>query len=85
MDDCDKIEAKLREALEIEALEVVNFSHEHAGHAGSPGSGRSHFRLNIKSRELSALSRVAAHQRLYAILADEMASHIHALEINLQK
>ena len=85
MDDCAKIEAKLRTALAPSALEVTNASHEHAGHRSSPNSGRSHFRLNIKSSELNALSRVAAHQRIYAILSDELANQIHALEIHLQK
>jgi len=83
MDDCDKIEMKLRAALSPSHLEVINQSHLHAGHAGSPNSGRSHFSLTITAAELAGLSRVAAHQRIYGILAEEMASHIHALEIKL--
>lgn len=83
MDDCDKLKSKLEEALDAETIEVINFSHEHAGHAGSPNSGRSHFRVEIKSEELNALSRVAAHQRIYAILADEVADFVHALEIKI--
>jgi len=79
------MKSKLLEALGPAEVTVTNNSHLHAGHAGSPNSGRSHFRLEIRSEALAALPRVRAHQRVYEILAEEMASHIHALEINLVK
>ena len=85
MDDCEQIKSRLNAALTPEYLEVSNFSDQHAGHAGSPNSGRSHFRLVIRSQTLNALPRVAAHQRIYAALETEMAEHIHALEIVLLK
>lgn len=81
----ETIEAKLRAALRPAALRVINNSHLHAGHAGSPNNGRSHFRVEIQAEELNGMKRVAAHQRVYEVLADEMADHIHALEIILLK
>ena len=81
----DHIGQKLQAALEPSRLSVLNNSHLHAGHAGSPNNGRSHFRVEIESDTLNSLSRVAAHQRVYAILDEDMASYIHALEIILLK
>ena len=83
MDDCDLMKSKLLTALGSADIEISNTSHHHAGHAGSPNSGRSHFRVEIKSEILNSLPRVRAHQRVYEILEAEMRGHIHALEIIL--
>ena len=83
MDDCHIIKMKLSEALHPTRLEVTNFSDMHAGHVGSPNSGRSHFRVAIAANSLKPLSRVQAHQKIYEVLAQEMSDHIHALEITL--
>ena len=85
MDDCDLLKSKLNAALTGAQIEVINNSHLHAGHAGSPNNGRSHFKVSIKSDDLNAMMRVRAHQRVYEILDAEMKSHIHALEIELIK
>ena len=56
----EQIEAKLSAALSPELLEVENQSHLHAGHAGSPNSGESHFRVTLKVEALNALSGLSA-------------------------
>jgi len=83
MDDCDLIKLKITNALNDAQVQVTNNSHLHAGHAGSPNSGRSHFKVEITSTELSLLPRVRAHQKVYEILKVDMRSYIHALEIVL--
>ena len=83
MDASQQITDKLTAALAPSELRVVNFSHEHAGHAGSPGTGNSHFRVEIKAESLSDLPRVRAHQAIYAALEEEMKGFVHALEIVL--
>ena len=75
----EQIEAKLIDALSPSQMELENQSHLHAGHAGSPGSGDSHWHLTIKSEALDGLSRVAKHRKVYEILAEEIAGPIHAL------
>jgi BolA protein len=45
----DSITQKLRDAFAPLALEVVNDSHRHAGHAGAPGTGDSHFTIKVVS------------------------------------
>ncbi len=85
MNDCDLISSKIQDVLQPSAVRVINTSHMHAGHASSPNSGRSHFRVEVQSEALNALPRVRAHQQIYQILDAELKSHIHALEIVLLK
>ena len=78
----EQIEAKLRAALSPELLEVENQSHLHAGHAGSPNSGESHFRVTLKVEALNALSRVERYRKMHAILQAELDGPVHALSFN---
>ncbi len=78
-----KIEEKLKNALQPEILELTNESHLHAGHSGDDGSGESHFRLVIKSHNFKENNRVAQQREIFQILADEMKI-IHALSIKVQ-
>lgn len=77
----DTIAKKLTEAFDPEKLEVLNDSHRHAGHAGSPGTGESHFRVEIVSKKFSGLSRVESHRLINEALAQELAGPVHALTI----
>ena len=73
------IQAKLQAGLNPVELDVENESHLHAGHAGSPGTGSSHFRLRVVSEKFVGLNRVARQQLVYGLLKDEMAGPVHAL------
>ena len=74
----DRIEAKLRAALEAESVEVIDESHLHAGHAGAR-SGKGHFRVRVVSERFTGLSRIQSQRLVFAALAEEMESDIHAL------
>lgn len=76
-----RIRQKLSQRFSPEALEVVNESHRHAGHASSPGTGESHFAVGIVSAAFSGKSRLERHRMVNAELADELAGGIHALAI----
>lgn len=78
-----RIEQKLTDAFAPITLEVVNESHRHAGHAGSPGTGESHFAVTMTSATFEGLSRVDRQRRVYAVLADELAGPVHALSLTL--
>ncbi|MGB1160525.1 MAG: BolA family protein [Alphaproteobacteria bacterium] len=80
----EQIEAKLIAALSPEFLEVENESHLHAGHAGSPNSGESHFKISLKAEELSALPRLERYRKVHSILAEELAGPVHALSISFK-
>ena len=75
------IREKLTAALSPSALEIVDESHKHAGHAGARPQGESHFFVRIVSARFEGLGRVARQRLVYGALKDELASDIHALAI----
>jgi len=75
------IESKLMTAFAPERLDIVNESDRHSGHAGSPGTGESHFRVTIVSEKFTGLNRVERHRLVNAALANELAGPVHALAI----
>ncbi|MDA7947914.1 MAG: BolA family transcriptional regulator [Hyphomicrobiaceae bacterium] len=77
----DTIREKLTEAFLPVSIDVVNDSHRHAGHAGSPGTGESHFRVTIVSGAFDGLSRVERHRLVNTALAAELSGPVHALAI----
>jgi len=77
----DEIKRKLKQAFAPEALEVVNDSHRHAGHRGSPGTGESHFTIKVVSPVFAGKSRIERHRMVNQVLAEELAGKIHALAI----
>lgn len=72
---------QLMEALEPTRLEVVNESHLHAGHAGSPGTGESHFSVLVVSKVFEGRSRLERHRLVNGALADLLRNKVHALAI----
>ena len=76
-----RIREKLMLALRPTRLDVVNESHMHAGHAGSPGTGESHFRVIVVSPLFAGQSRVARHRLINDALAAELKGSVHALAI----
>ena len=75
------IEKKLGEGLTPRRLTVVDESHLHAGHAGAPDSGESHFRVEIVASAFGGLSRLARQRLVYGLLAEELKGPIHALAL----
>ncbi len=75
------IETKLTEALAPTRLTIEDEGHLHAGHAGAKAHGGGHFRVTIVSAAFEGLGPVTRHRRVYAVLAEEMKSRIHALAL----
>jgi BolA family transcriptional regulator, general stress-responsive regulator len=75
------ISAKLRQTFAPAALEVIDESHQHAGHAGAHEQGESHFRVRIVAEAFRGKSRVEQHRMVNAALAEEMRERVHALAI----
>lgn len=80
MNRAERISTRLRSALHTDAVELIDDSHLHAGHAGAR-DGRGHFRVRIVSREFAGLRTLQRHQLVYRSLADLMQTDIHALSI----
>lgn len=67
--------------LKPTSIDLIDNSHQHAGHAGSKGfNGESHFDLTIVSEAFEGLNLVKRHQLIYMILGEIMPK-IHALSI----
>ena len=75
------IRQKLEAALAPTELDIINESHLHSGHAGSPGTGHSHFRVRIVAEAFRGESRVACHRRVNDVLADVLKCDVHALAL----
>lgn len=79
----DLIRDKLTAAFQPEALEVIDDSAKHAGHAGARPAGETHFTVRIVSEGFAGLSRVERQRRVYQVLADEMKPEgVHALALS---
>jgi BolA protein len=68
-------------ALEPLALELVDESAQHAGHAGARPGGNTHWRLNIVSTRFTGKPTVTRHRMVYQALGELMQNPIHALAI----
>jgi BolA protein len=72
----------LRTELAPLALEVIDESAQHQGHAGANESGfGTHFRVRICAARFTGLSRVACHRLVYDALREKLAQGLHALAI----
>ena len=79
----DTIAQKLTSALMPKEIDVQDVSHNHAGHAGWREGGGTHFEVTIKAEVFAGKSRLQRHRMVNEILADDLASSIHALELHL--
>ena len=76
----DAMTQALTERLEPLALELVDDSAAHAGHAGARSGA--HFNLRIVSARFAGMPRVARHRLVYDALRPWMAEGVHALAID---
>ncbi len=78
------IHQRLNERLQPSALEVLDESAAHAGHAGASPSGQgSHIRVRVASPMFTGLSRIQRHRLVYDALQDFIDQGLHALAIEL--
>lgn len=73
------IESKVHLALSPQKLDVINESHAH----NVPKDAQTHFKLIVVADAFDGLSRVKRHQKIYGVLADELAAGVHALAMHL--
>jgi BolA family transcriptional regulator, general stress-responsive regulator len=81
MDVKESISGKLQAAFRPTALEVIDESGQHAGHAGWREGQTTHVRIRIVSEAFAGKNRVAVHREINALLAAEFAAGLHALAI----
>jgi BolA protein len=85
MSVADAIRQKLTTAFTPSALDVVDESARHTGHAGATrddgSQGETHFHVRIVSAAFAGVTRVERQRRVYAALADELKGPVHALSL----
>ena len=74
------IEKRLRNALKVSYLEIIDESHLHEGHPGA-ASGGGHYQVLITASEFKGLNLIQRHRLVYEALGDAMNTQIHALSI----
>jgi BolA protein len=80
MSVAETIRARLAQ-LEPLALDLVDESEAHRGHAGYQEGGGTHWRLSIVSPRFAGQPTVARHRMVYQALGELMQHPIHALAI----
>ena len=77
----DRIRTKLEAGFKPQRLDVIDDSHRHFGHAGARPGGETHFRVEIVAAAFAGKSRLERQRAVYALLADELAGGVHALQL----
>jgi BolA protein len=78
-----RMRALLAAAFDPVALDVIDDSHKHVGHAGAR-DGRGHFTVAIVSEAFAGKPPLARHRAVYSALGAMMEDDIHALSIRAQ-
>ncbi|WP_097460651.1 BolA family protein [Mangrovitalea sediminis] len=73
------ITEKLRGAFQVQWLEVENESHNHS----VPRNSETHFKIVLVSDDFADMRKIARHQAVYKVLAEELRSGVHALALHL--
>jgi BolA protein len=78
-----QVMAQLRSALEQAfaptALEIIDDSAAHAGHAGARSGG--HYRVKLVAEAFRGHSPLERHRLIYAAVAPLLSGSVHALNI----
>ena len=72
------IEEKLTAGLQPQLLEVVNESHMHS----VPPNSETHFKVVAVASAFAGKRKVARHQQVYALLAEQLQGPVHALALH---
>lgn len=75
------IRQRLEAAFAPDALDVIDDSAKHAGHAGARPGGQTHYTVRITSAAFAGKSPVARHRAVYAALDGLFEQGLHALAI----
>ena len=81
MQGSDLIKAALEQAFSPVALEVIDESYKHAGHAGAKDGG-GHYIVNIVAHAFTDKNRIQCHRMVNDACKHLFPAVIHALSIN---
>jgi BolA protein len=75
-----QMRARLEAAFTPSALEIIDDSARHAGHAGARAGG--HYQVTLTAEAFRGRSALERHRLVYAALAPLMHGAVHALNIS---
>lgn len=64
-------------------MDVINESHKHHNHAGSPNTGHSHFKLVVVSDLFAHKNKLERQRQVNTVLAPCFTAGLHALSMRL--
>jgi len=79
----DEIRTRLAATFDPSALEVVDDSESHRGHAGYRDGGESHFNVMIRASGFEGKSRIDRHRAVHNALGKDLVGRIHALSLDI--
>ena len=77
------IENKIKKNIKVEKILITNDSNQHKKHRFFDPK-KYHLKLEIKSTYLSSLNKILAQRKIMSLLAEELKTKIHALEIKIK-
>ena len=77
------IEDKIVKNIKIESISVIDNSALHKKHKFFD-SNKYHLKLEIESTYLNSLNNIDAQRKIMTLLAEELKTKIHALEIKIK-
>ena len=78
-----RIQQALQAEFDPQVLEVIDESAAHHGHAGWREEGETHIKIRIGAVALAGKPRLQIHRAIHAVLAEELATGLHALSIDI--
>ena len=79
-----RLETLLTRAFSPTLLRVEDDSARHAGHAGAPAGGQTHYNVVLVSAAFQGMNRVARSRAVHAAVEAEFAGGLHALSLTLR-
>jgi BolA protein len=82
----DRLESKIKSALNPSVLRIVDDSARHAGHAGDnpDGRGETHFKVTVEAAAFAGKGRLERQRLVYGLIAAELKERVHAIELTLR-
>ena len=78
-----RMRTALNAAFSPDLLDIIDDSDRHAGHAGAHPGGETHYTVKMTAKAFAGLSRVERQRAVNRVLADEFATGLHALALEL--
>jgi len=77
------LENKIKKNIKVEKVLIIDNSNQHKKHRFYD-SEKYHLKLEIQSAYLSSLNKIKAQRQIMSLLAEELKTKIHALEIKIK-